>query len=62
MKGDEVKPCPFCGSQALADHRSGSAFVECSNDECGIFMIDMDNPYCDEVVDKWNTRSVINNE
>lgn len=52
----DIKPCPFCGSEAKAECRYAAAFVECSNLECGIFMADLDNPFCDEVVEKWNTR------
>lgn len=61
IKGDyrvkkEIEPCPFCGGEAEADVRFGAAIVECTTEGCGIGMIDMDNPFCDEVVKKWNTR------
>ena len=52
----DIKPCPFCGSSAEAEIRYTAAFVECSNNDCGIFMCELDNPFCDEVVEKWNKR------
>ena len=49
----ELKPCPFCGSNNLAEGNH-SPFVIC--DDCGAFGPGNADLTHDEAVEKWNTR------
>jgi len=58
---DDLKPCPFCGHEAVAIHSSwwdnDEYDVECFNGECPV------KPHTcretkDEAIAAWNTRAV----
>ena len=54
---DELKPCPFCGSKAESDLIGGSTpAVWCSNEKCGVMLMDLESPWLDDVEKQWNTR------
>jgi hypothetical protein len=48
MNDDKLKPCPFCGSEAMISHFN--SFATCSDGTCN-----MSNQWLS--VDKWNTRT-----
>lgn len=55
----ELKPCPFCGSEAVINHKQvlGTWIVECTNNSCpASYMIGMDYDTKLEAVDTWNRR------
>lgn len=54
---ETLKPCPFCGSEARLEFSYGVPQVHCSND-CFVGMMDFANPYCDQVMEKWNKRPI----
>ena len=49
----ELKPCPFCGSEAELFEAPGVYFVECSNPKCN-YPTNWDTK--EEAVTAWNTR------
>lgn len=63
-----LKPCPFCGSTDLDHDSTGAAeirgvtyqteWIDCNN--CGVSMIDevVEGVRTNNVVDKWNLRSL----
>lgn len=52
----DLKPCPFCGSKAMAyfDHEDNIA--TCTNDNCPAMPSSVGNATLQEAIDKWNTR------
>jgi|688.fasta_scaffold1077866_1 hypothetical protein len=54
----ELRNCPFCGSEADTSLDHGTPQVFCKEiEKCGIFMLDFDSPFLDEVILKWNKRA-----
>lgn len=56
----EIKPCPFCGSEATFRYKEGldTWIVECSNTSCpASYMIGMDYDTQEEAVEVWNRRA-----
>lgn len=53
----ELKPCPFCGSEARSDNGFSPAesivYAWCSNNECALHLIDD----CGFTPETWNTRT-----
>ena len=70
MEMEELKPCPFCGSDAsLAVSKELGVSVRCTNLECkcqtpnqyddlGLFGKWPDNTAVNEVVKRWNKRQI----
>ena len=62
MTCKEIKPCPFCGGEAMivSDWSVGSQkemyTVECTNDECTATINKMKETQ-DEVIKIWNRRA-----
>lgn len=57
-----IKPCPFCGETPVVELSAGHVpTVNCPTENC-IYMIDLDSPFCDEVLKRWNTRWVSNED
>lgn len=58
----ELKPCPFCGSEAKLISRGRCNYVTCSNeDECWCGMTcPVDTP--EEAVQIWNRRTIDSDE
>lgn len=48
----ELKPCPFCGSQAKIMHGPGDSWVECMGCHCMSEMHTMES----RAVEDWNRR------
>ena len=56
MEKVELKPCPFCGSEAeLITNRSGTNVVRCSNFNCWISTKIFG--FKETAINKWNTRA-----
>lgn len=54
---DELKPCPFCGSEArwaTTDGGDDSWEIQCTNDDCCIVLFA--GASCRETLIAWNTR------
>lgn len=49
---DDLKPCPFCGSQAKIMHGPGDDWVECMGCHCMSEMHTMES----RAIEKWNRR------
>lgn len=49
-----LKPCPFCGSDAVAIMGQACYYVRCSNHNCAITRYANN---MDEAVMKWNERA-----
>jgi Lar family restriction alleviation protein len=49
---DELKPCPFCGGEAVEDTNFGRPAVTCTDCHVSFRQI-----YKENVVDKWNART-----
>lgn len=56
-KEEELKPCPFCGGQALLDEWCGSFKIRCSNDDCDIKPDTYSDSVKSEVIRLWNKRA-----
>ena len=61
-RGDKLKPCPFCGSEAsiTTKHLPEEAWIiECSKHTCpASYMIGWWYDTIDEAIKFWNTRYV----
>ena len=56
MEKVELKPCPFCGSEAeLITDRANMSVVRCSNFSCWIST--KTSGFKETVINKWNTRA-----
>lgn len=56
---NELKPCPFCGSEATINHKVvlETWIVECSNISCpASYMIGYDYDTEEEAIEAWNKR------
>lgn len=47
-----LKPCPFCGSEAIAWERS-FPHVRCSSEKCQVALFD---ETVEKAIEKWNRR------
>lgn len=58
---EELKPCPFCGGEALSwpAYDPGWWQVGCSNDECVLFCYTPSCVSVEEAACIWNTRNVM---
>ena len=53
----KIKACPFCGEIPEVWHSTtGSYFVECTNENCGINPMTNPSRYRDGAIGKWNRR------
>lgn len=51
---NELKPCPFCGSEAIETFNTEfGQQIYCSNDECILNELLVENM----TIEKWNTRA-----
>lgn len=55
---DELKPCPFCGSEAKIERYDDCslAYVKCANSEC---LVEAKTVFCrsiERAIQIWNTR------
>lgn len=49
--------CPFCGAVPEVWHnRTGSYFVECTNENCGVNPMTNPSRYREGAIGKWNRR------
>lgn len=56
---DDLKPCPFCGADAVIEHKFnlGTWIVQCSNNFCpASYMIGADYDTQEEATEAWNRR------
>ena len=55
---EEIKPCPFCGSDKIdIISSSGAWFASCANKECGMMgFVESKFVYYEDILKKWNTR------
>ena len=58
----ELKPCPFCGGQAIViecryRHNESSFFVKCNNSDCIVIPQTYENSDMAYVIDIWNRRA-----
>ena len=49
---NELKPCPFCGSEARVELRDIQTGVECTNKRC------ITNTFVQPTYDQWNSRPI----
>lgn len=63
MKMKELKPCPFCGSEADTAYNTRFNWqVFCTNDECFMNTITMYGKGTEEeAIEAWNRRAPIDN-
>ena len=60
IRMDELKPCPFCGSNAVINQKRNlyTWIAECSNTNCpASYMLGMDYDTKEEAVEAWNRRA-----
>ncbi len=56
-KKSEPLRCPFCGAVPEVWHnRTGSYFVECTNETCGTNPMTNPSRYREDAIRKWNMR------
>lgn len=56
---EQIKACPFCGSDKIEiAHSNGAGSAWCNTDDCCIGFVDTKSPYCDDVISKWNHRPI----
>lgn len=55
----ELKPCPFCGKEAVLKKASFSdiVYVQCNNKRCAVFCGTIGKNTKEEAVRAWNTRA-----
>ena len=64
MVDTELKPCPFCGGEAICDEtepdtsRGGTYHVSCSGDDCAgdIYLPNQSFWSREQAITAWNTR------
>lgn len=56
---NELKPCPFCGGDAILCENFDYAYVYCK--DCGC-QTDESRATANEAVDDWNTRAAVTDE
>ena len=60
---EKLKPCPFCGGEAVYDKDiAGYFFVCCPSDECNTQVASYHYPSLEEAINAWNTRVEAQNE
>ena len=59
---NQLKSCPFCGSDAVMTYSNKGFQVYCSNDDCLLNNLEMyDKKTEQEAADTWNSRAEIEN-
>jgi Lar family restriction alleviation protein len=53
---DELKPCPFCGSEASINSGTEDHYVVCRNDDCAAALIARSFSSAEEAIAAWNRR------
>jgi Lar family restriction alleviation protein len=58
----ELKPCPFCGSNAIVvqtryRHGEDYYYVKCNNKDCHVIPETYENTEMNYVIDLWNRRA-----
>lgn len=53
---EELKACPFCGSDAITTWYGKRAVIWCSNETCPMMNVDTGDLPIDEAKTHWNTR------
>lgn len=55
---NELKPCPFCGGEAIVHQKSGRYSVGCKKNECyGYYYYSRQYNYANRAADAWNMRA-----
>lgn len=53
---EELKPCPFCGSEASINSGTEDHYVVCRNDDCAAALIARSFASAEEAIAAWNRR------
>ena len=54
---EELKPCPFCGSESIAVELHGEYYVRCANCECQVAVVTPLFDSKNEAITAWNRRA-----
>ena len=53
----KLKPCPFCGGNAIVRNTGYDSFyVRCENDKCAVVSVTCNRNTSEEAIEAWNTR------
>lgn len=59
---DKLKPCPFCGSNAIViannyRHNQTTFCVKCNNDDCRVIPVTYEYSEMNNAIEAWNKRA-----
>ena len=53
----KLKPCPFCGGEAIMFRPRNRTFIQCENYKIGVHDVLITAPTQEKAVKAWNTRT-----
>lgn len=59
---DKLKPCPFCGREAVIKHGSCGYYAECNNGMCKVMPTTWYYETEEEAITAWNRRKNNDND
>ena len=56
---DDLKPCPFCGGNAVVRRVLDITpwYVRCDNPDCVVWVVTFNRDTAEEAIKLWNTRA-----